>query len=455
MVTESVHNDTVEDRFTHYFTRLHNADLVKVNGRVSQVIGLVIESTGPNCFLGEVCKVKARNGEDLCLAEVVGFRGNRVLSMVLGDAGRVSPGSEIVATGHALSATVSNRLLGRVVDGLGNPMDGKGPIDSVERRSIYAPPPNPLERKRITKPIATGIRSIDTLKTCGIGQRVGIFAGSGVGKSVLLGMIARYATSDVNVICLVGERGREVGEFLDKELGEEGLRRSVVIVATSDQAALIRIKAAFMATTIAEYFRDQGLNVVLMMDSLTRLAMAQREVGLAIGEPPTTKGYTPSVFAMLPKLLERAGNAKIGSITGLYTVLVEGDDMNEPVADTVRSILDGHIVLSRRLASSGHYPAVDVLESVSRVMPAITSDEHRRAASRMLDLMATYRDAEDLINIGAYVKGSNPKIDEALKMREMIRAFLRQQSDEHEEMDTSIKLLIEMMSSEVRNTHES
>ncbi len=432
--------------FEPYFTRLHHADLMKVNGRVSQVIGLVIESIGPNCFLGEVCRVKARNGEDLCLSEVVGFRNNRVLSMVLGDAGRVSPGSEIVATGHALSASVSNKLLGRVIDGLGKPIDGKGPIDAAERRSIYAPPPNPLERKRISKPIATGIRSIDTLKTCGIGQRVGIFAGSGVGKSVTLGMIARYASADVNVICLVGERGREVGEFLDKELGEEGLKRSVVVVATSDQAALIRIKAAFMATTIAEFFRDQGLNVMLMMDSLTRLAMAQREVGLAIGEPPTTKGYTPSVFAMLPKLLERAGNGKRGSITGLYTVLVEGDDMNEPVADSVRSILDGHIVLSRKLASSGHYPAVDVLESVSRVMPAITADEHKRAAMRMLDLMAAYREAEDLINIGAYVKGSNPKIDEAVKMREIIRAFLRQPADEHEDIDTSIKLLIEMMS---------
>ncbi len=434
-----------DELFAPYFARLHHAELLKVNGRVSQVIGLVIESTGPNCFLGEVCKVKARNGEDLCTAEVVGFRGNRVLSMVLGDAGRVSPGSEIVATGHALSVSVTNKLLGRVLDGLGRPIDGKGPIEALERRSIYAAPPNPLERKRISKPIATGIRSIDTLKTCGIGQRVGIFAGSGVGKSVMLGMIARYASSDVNVICLVGERGREVGEFLDKELGEEGLRRSVVIVATSDQAALIRIKAAFLATTIAEYFRDQGLNVILLMDSLTRLAMAQREVGLAIGEPPTTKGYTPSVFAMLPRLLERAGNSKKGSITGLYTVLVEGDDMSEPVADTARSILDGHIVLSRRLASAGHYPAVDVLESVSRVMPAVTTPEHRAAAARLLDLLATYREAEDLINIGAYVRGSNPKIDEALKMREIIRAFLRQQSDEHEDFATSVSLLIEMM----------
>ena len=434
-----------DDFFQPYYARLHHADMLKVNGRVSQVIGLVIESIGPNCFLGEVCKVKARSGEDLCTAEVVGFRGNKVLSMVLGDAGRVSPGSEIVATGQALSVRVGDKLLGRVLDGLGHPIDGKGPVEAMERRSIYAPPPNPLERTRITKPIATGIRSIDTLKTCGVGQRVGIFAGSGVGKSVTLGMIARYASSDVNVICLVGERGREVGEFLDKELGEEGLRRSVVVVATSDQAALIRIKAAFLATTIAEYFRDKGMNVILMMDSLTRLAMAQREVGLAIGEPPTTKGYTPSVFAMLPKLLERAGNSSKGSITGLYTVLVEGDDMNEPVADTARSILDGHIVLSRKLASAGHYPAVDVLESVSRVMPAVTTPQHRAAAARLLDLLATYREAEDLINIGAYVRGNNPKIDEAVKMREIIRAFLRQQADEHEEFETSVQVLIEMM----------
>jgi flagellum-specific ATP synthase len=341
---------------------------------------------------------------------------------------------------------VGKELLGRVLDGLGKPLDGGGPIVTDEVRSIYNAPPNPLERQRISKPIATGIRSIDALLTVGRGQRVGIFAGSGVGKSVMLGMIARKSNADVNVIALVGERGREVAEFLDHELGEEGLRKSVVIVATSDQAPLIRLKAALMATTIAEYFRDLGMDVMFLMDSVTRLATAQREVGLAIGEPPTTKGYTPSVFAMLPKLLERAGNARKGSITGLYTVLVEGDDMTEPVADAVRSILDGHIVLSRRLASAGHYPAVDVLESVSRVMPAITTERHRQAAHRLVDMMATYREAEDLINIGAYVRGSNPRIDEALRNWEKIRGFLRQLSHEHADFEQSIEHLITMMS---------
>ena len=412
-----------------YTTRLRHIDLLKVNGSVKQVIGLVIESLGPNCALGDVCMIKSRDGQDSCLSEVVGFRDNRVLSMILGDVARVGPGSEIVATDRALSVSVGEELLGRVIDGLGNPIDGKGPVVTREVRSIYNAPPNPLERQRITRPIRTGIRSIDALLTCGTGQRVGIFAGSGVGKSVTLGMIAKNTSADVNVIALVGERGREVAEFIDHELGPEGLKRSVVIVATSDKAALIRLKAAFLATTVAEYFRDRGLDVMLLMDSVTRLAMAQREVGLAIGEPPTTKGYTPSVFAMLPKLLERAGNARRGSITGMYTVLVEGDDMTDPVADAVRSILDGHIVLSRRLASAGHYPAVDVLESISRVMPAITTEEHRRAAHRLLDMMATYREAEDLINIGAYVKGSNPRIDEALRNWDRIRSFLRQQSD--------------------------
>lgn len=436
------------DRFSNldsYLTRLKHVDLLKVNGRVTQVIGLVIESIGPNSSLGEVCVVKSKEGEDSCLSEVVGFRDNRVLSMVLGDASKVSPGSEIVATGRSLSVQVGEGLLGRVIDGLGQPIDGKGLIPAKEVRSIYSPPPNPLERRRITDPIVTGIRSIDTLLTVGKGQRIGIFAGSGVGKSVTLGMIARNTSADVNVIALVGERGREVGEFLDRELGPEGLRKSVVVVATSDQAALIRIKAGFMATTIAEYFRDQGLNVMLLMDSVTRLAMSQREVGLAIGEPPTTKGYTPSVFAMLPKLLERAGNSHCGSITGLYTVLVEGDDMNEPVADAVRSILDGHIVLSRKLASAGHYPAVDVLESISRVMTAITTSQHQLAAHRLLEMMANYREAEDLINIGAYVKGSNSKIDEAVSMIGLIRTFLKQGALDKQDFHQSIEQLITMM----------
>ncbi len=428
-----------------YLTRLDQVDLLKVNGKVEQVIGLVIESVGPNCSLGDVCMIKSREGHDLCLSEVVGFRSNRVLSMILGDASRVGPGSEIVATGRSLSINVGKELLGRVVDGLGRPLDGKGPIVTDEVRSIYASPPNPLTRRRISETVATGIRSIDTLLTLGKGQRVGIFAGSGVGKSVTLGMIARNTSADVNVIALVGERGREVTEFLDCELGPEGLRRSVVVVATSDQASLIRLKAAFMATTIAEYFRDAGMDVMLMMDSVTRLAMAQREVGLAIGEPPTTKGYTPSVFAMLPKLLERAGNSRNGSITGMYTVLVEGDDMTEPVADAVRSILDGHIVLSRRLASAGQYPAVDALESVSRVMPAVATPAHRAAVHRFLDMMATYRESEDLINIGAYVKGSNPRIDRAIRNWDAIREFLRQDSSEKADFDTSVGRLLDLV----------
>ncbi|MGC8594363.1 MAG: flagellar protein export ATPase FliI [Candidatus Kryptoniota bacterium] len=434
---------TVE-RVERYIDQLNHLDLIKVNGRVSEVIGLVIESIGPTSSLGEVCSIKSRDGEEVCLSEVVGFRNNRVLSMVLGSASNIGPGSEIVASGRTFSVQVGMSLLGRVLDGLGRPMDGLGPVDVEELRSIYSSPPNPLERKRIAEPIESGIRSIDTLLTVGKGQRIGIFAGSGVGKSVTLGMIARNSSADVNVIALVGERGREVRDFIEKELGKDGLRKSVLVVATSDQASLIRVKASLIATTIAEYFRDKGLDVLLMMDSVTRVAMAQREVGLAIGEPPTTKGYTPSVFALLPRLLERAGNSRKGSITGLYTVLVEGDDMNEPIADAARSILDGHIVLSRKLASSGHYPAVDVLESVSRVMPDVTTPEHRNAASAILDLLSTYREAEDLINIGAYVRGSSQKIDRAIAMIDSIRGFLKQGMNEISTLEDGLKKLFEL-----------
>jgi flagellum-specific ATP synthase len=419
-----------QTQYQYLFDAVRRADLVKVNGRVSQVIGLVIESIGPNTSLGEVCTIKSKDGDDVCLTEVVGFKNNRVLSMALGDISRISPGCEIVASGKAFTVAVGQGLLGRVLDGLGKPMDGLGPLATKEVRSIYSTPPNPLDRMRIRDPITTGIRSIDTLLTCGKGQRVGIFAGSGVGKSVTMGMIARNTNADVNVIALVGERGREVREFIEKELGPEGLKRSVVVVATSDQTALVRLKAAFLATSIAEYFRDLSLDVMLMMDSATRVAMAQREVGLAIGEPPTTKGYTPSVFALLPKLLERAGTSDRGSITGLYTVLVDGDDFNEPIADAVRSILDGHIVLSRRLASAGQYPAVDVLESISRVMPDITTLEHRNQVQRFADILATYKEAEDLINIGAYVRGSNPRIDYSLSKIESVRTFLKQGIDD-------------------------
>lgn len=433
------------EHISRYLDQLSKMELIKVNGRVSEVIGLVIESLGPTSSLGEVCSIKSREGEEICLSEVVGFRSNRVLSMVLGSASSMSPGSEIVASGRTFSVGVGMGLLGRVLDGLGKPMDGAGPVEYEEIRSIYSAPPNPLERKRITLPISTGIRAIDSLLTIGKGQRIGIFAGSGVGKSVTLGMIARNSSADVNVIALVGERGREVRDFIEKELGEEGLKKSVLVVATSDQASLIRVKASLIATTIAEYFRDKGLDVLLMMDSVTRVAMAQREIGLTIGEPPTTKGYTPSVFALLPRLLERAGNARRGSITGLYTVLVEGDDMNEPVADAARSILDGHVVLSRKLASAGHYPAIDVLESVSRVMPDVTTPEHRKAANVVLDLLATYREAEDLINIGAYVKGSNQKIDKAVVMIDKIKSFLRQAMGENSGLDEAIAKLSELV----------
>ncbi len=449
-----VEANMLSQKSEHFLHLIRRKDLLKMNGRVTKVIGLVIESNGPHASIGEVCIVKSKDDVELSLCEVVGFRENKVLSMILGEASNIGPGCEIVATGRPLTARVGEALLGRVIDGLGNPLDGKGPIMATEERSIYNAPPNPLDRKRITKPIATGIRSIDSLRTLGKGQRVGIFAGSGVGKSVTMGMIARNTSADVNVICLVGERGREVGEFIERELGPEGLKRSVVIVATSDKSALIRIKSVFIATTIAEYFRDKGQDVMLMMDSITRLAMSQREVGLAIGEPPTTKGYTPSVFAMLPKVLERAGTAAKGSITGLYTVLVEGDDMNDPVADTVRSILDGHIVLSRRLAAAGHYPAIDVLGSVSRVMTSVTTDEHRAVVQKFLDTMATYAEAEDLINIGAYAKGSNPKIDDSIKRIESYRNFLKQQENDHCPFEDSLSRLSAVVLRPIEGKHD-
>ncbi|HYF03639.1 MAG TPA: flagellar protein export ATPase FliI [Patescibacteria group bacterium] len=409
---------------------LKNAQVLEKKGRISQVVGLVIESQGPQAPVGEVCVLRDRTGKEVCKSEIVGFKDNRILSMVLGEAKNIAPGMEIIATDKTLSIGVGNSLLGRIIDGLGQPMDGKGPVEATEVRSIYAQPPNPLLRKRIKEYITTGVRAIDGMLTLGKGQRVGIFAGSGVGKSTLLGMVARNTTADVNVIALIGERGREVRDFIEKDLGEEGLRRSVLVVATSDTPALVRVKAPLIATTIAEFFRDQGLDVMLMMDSVTRLAMAQREVGLTVGEPPTTKGYTPSVFALMPKVMERAGTSENGSITALYTVLVEGDDMNEPIADTVRGILDGHIVLSRKLAAQAHYPAIDVLESVSRVMGDVVTKQHRGASYSVREMMATYREAEDLISVGAYQSGSNPKIDKAIALNERIRQFLQQQIED-------------------------
>lgn len=405
---------------------IEQSELIKVNGKVSDVVGLVIISIGPNVSLGEICTVIDKNGCEVCRSEVVGFKDGRVLSIALGEVQNISPACEIIASGKSFSIPVGKELLGRVIDGLGNPIDGKGELNCSKFMNIHREPPNPLTRKRIAEPLQTGVRAVDGLLTVGKGQRLGIFAGSGVGKSVTLGMIARNTNADVNVITLIGERGREVREFIEKDLGEEGLKRSVVVVATSDKSALIRIKGAYIGTTIAEYFRDLGLDVVLMMDSVTRFAMAQREIGLTVGEPPTSKGYTPSVFAILPKLLERAGTTEAGSITGFYTVLVDGDDMNEPIADAVRSILDGHVVLSRKLANKGQYPAIDPLQSVSRVMPDIVTKDHRQRAMAFSEILATYKEAEDLINIGAYVKGSNPQIDHALSKIGLLRKFLKQ-----------------------------
>ena len=404
---------------------IDNSEPIKMDGKVTQVIGLVIESKGPNVSLGELCYIKSRMPDvEPIPAEVVGFREGHVLLMPIGEMTGIGPGCEVVSAQKTLQVKVGPQLLGRVLDGLGNPMDGKGPILSKVEYPLQALPPDPLQRPRIHDSLFVGVRPIDGLMTLGSGQRIGIMAGSGVGKSTLLSMIARNTEADISVISLVGERGREVRDFIERDLGEEGLKRSVV--ATSDKPALVRIKGAMTATAIAEYFRDQGRKVVLMMDSVTRFAMAQREVGLTIGEPPATRGYTPSVFALLPRLLERAGTSAKGSITGIYTVLVDGDDMNEPIADAVRSILDGHIVLSRAIAAQNHFPAIDILASVSRVMTDVVDDKHMNAARNLRALLATYREAEDLIHIGAYVKGSSKKIDEAIAKIDAINGFLCQ-----------------------------
>lgn len=413
-----------------YSEALQHLDPVKVNGKVTQIIGLTVESEGPDAGIGDVCTIHPLKGGEPILAEVVGFRDNRVLLMPLGDLHSVGPGCEVVTTGRPLTVQVGSELLGKVLDGLGRPLDGSRLPGRMAHYSTHNSPGNPLLRPRVVEPLGTGVRCIDGLLTVGQGQRVGIFAGSGVGKSTLLGMVARNTSADVNVIALVGERGREVLEFIERDLGPEGLARSVVVVATSDQPALIRIKGALIATTIAEYFRDRGLNVMLMMDSVTRYAMAMREVGLAIGEPPATRGYTPSVFASLPKLLERAGTGPNGSITAFYTVLVDGDDMNEPIADAVRGILDGHIVLSRQIANKGHFPAIDVLASVSRVMKDIVSGEQQDAAEQLKRLLSIYKDSEDLINIGAYQRGSNPEIDKSIQFIDSINRFTRQKTTE-------------------------
>ena len=408
-------------------TAIEHCKSMNMIGKVVQIVGLVIECNGPNVSMGELCYVHS-HFEDVepLPAEVVGFREGYVLLMPLGETKGIGPGCQVISAQKVLQVKVGPELLGRVIDGLGNPIDGKGPILCQKEYPIQADPPAPLERPVIKDSLYVGVRAIDGLITMGQGQRIGIMAGSGVGKSTLLSMIARNTEADISVIALVGERGREVKEFIERDLGEEGLKRSVVVVATSDKPALVRIKGALTATAIAEYFRDRGRKVVLMMDSVTRFAMAQREVGLTVGEPPATRGYTPSVFALLPRLLERAGTSAKGSITGIYTVLVDGDDMNEPIADAVRSILDGHIVLSRKIAAQNHFPAIDIMPSVSRVMNEVVSPEHLKAAQQMRQLMAVYRDAEDLIHIGAYVKGSSAKIDEAVQKIDAINAFLCQ-----------------------------
>lgn len=429
-----------------YRQAIRNSSTIVLRGRVTQVVGLVVESEGPNAILGELCYIYPRYNSEPIKAEVVGFKNKKVLLMPIGEIQGIGPGCEVVATQQMLTVNVGKELLGRILDGLGNPIDDLGDISNKVSYPLYNLPPLPLTRRRISEPLSVGVRAIDGLLTMGCGQRIGIMAGSGVGKSTLLGMIARNTVADINVIALIGERGREVKEFIERDLGEEGLKRSVVIVATSDQPALVRIKGALTATAVAEYFRDQGLNVMLMMDSVTRFAMAQREVGLTIGEPPATRGYTPSVFAMLPKLLERAGIGETGSITGIYTVLVEGDDMNEPVADTVRSILDGHIVLSRKIAAQNHYPSIDVLSSVSRVMLELVDKNHWLAAQKLRSMLATYREAEDLINIGAYVAGSNQDIDMAIQKNDEIKAFLCQEVYEKSNFDETVERLLKMFS---------
>ena len=413
---------------------------VRRMGRVVQVVGLTIESMGPEVNIGSTCLIRAAKYKTPVIAEVVGFKNNHVLLMPLGNISGIGPGSIVEAMGRPLSIHVSDALLGRVLNGLGQPMDDKPPVEGAEF-PITNVPPNPLVRTRITQPLSVGVKAIDGLLTIGRGQRVGIFAGSGVGKSTLLGMIARNTTADISVIGLVGERGREVREFIEKDLGEEGLARSVLVVATSDQPALVRLKAAEVATSVAEYFRSRGKDVMLLMDSLTRYAMAQREVGLAAGEPPVTRGYTPSVFASMPKLLERAGTSDKGSITGLYTVLVDGDDLTEPVTDTARGILDGHIVLSRKIANRNHYPSIDVLASVSRVMSDIVTPEHKKAANEIKKSMAIYSDAEDLINIGAYVKGSSEDIDDAIEKHVDIMDFLVQGTHEKYGLDDAVSIM--------------
>lgn len=423
-----------------YEARLSAASPIVARGHVREVIGLLVEIEGISARLGELCAIE-RRGEDAVLAEIVGFRGERTLAMPLGELRGVQAGAPVTSRGALTMVPVGPGVLGRVLDGLGRPIDGRGPITADFVRPGAGTSPHVLQRRRIEQTLTTGVRALDGLLTCGLGQRIGIFAGSGVGKSTVLGMIARRASTDVTVIALIGERGREVREFIEQDLGPEGLARCVVVVSTSDEPAPLRLNAAWVATTIAEEFRARGQNVSLLMDSVTRFAMARREIGLALGEPPAMKGYTPSVFSQLSRLLERAGTADNGSITAFYTVLVESDDLNEPIADTVRGTLDGHVVLSRELASQNHYPAIDVANSVSRVMPAVTSPVHQQLAARLRELLARYERSRDLVQIGAYEPGTDAALDEAIARLPGIEAFLRQRPDEFDDLEQTIAQL--------------
>ncbi len=433
-------NSLINIDFEKVRSHIANSSYYERYGRVSKVIGLIIQVEGIECFVGEVCEIIIKPSKKKVLAEVVGFKDRSLLLMPLDDIKGIGPGCIVKPTGDSLKININDEILGSALDGLGRPMD-KSTLKSGSLIDAERTPPNPFERRRISDIMSTGIKAIDGVLTCGEGQRIGIFAGSGVGKSTLLGMIAKYSDADVNVIALIGERGREVLEFIEKDLGEEGYKKSVVICATSDQPPLVRLKGAYVGTAIAEYFRDQGKKVMLMMDSVTRFAMAQREIGLATGEPPTTRGYTPSVFATLPKLLERSGMSKDGSITAFYTVLVEGDDMNEPIADAVRGILDGHIVLSRKIAGKNHFPAIDIQNSVSRIMKQVVDREHFTKAGKLKENLAVYSDSEDLINIGAYKKGTNPTIDRSIDLIGPINSFLRQDVDERYSYTESIDIL--------------
>ena len=430
-----------------YFARLEESDGIRFIGSVRRAAGLVIESSGPPASLGETCEVIS-GGRNIPV-EIIGFRDQMTLSMPLGQMVGIQPGDRLISRGRVARAPIGPELLGRVIDPTGEPLDGRGPVRCRDRRPLTSDPVNPLARKEINEPLSTGVRAVDGCLTVGRGQRVGIFGGSGVGKSVLLAMMARYTSADVNVIALVGERGREVRSFIEADLGPEGLARSVLVVATSEHSPLLRIRAALVATAIAEHFREQGKHVLLMMDSLTRFAMAQREVGIAAGEPPSTKGYTPSVFSVLPSLVERAGLlVGGGSITGIYTVLVEGDDMNDPVADAARSLLDGHILLSRRLAERGHLPAIDIPASLSRLMENLSHPEHRAAATRLRALLAALNESEDLIQIGAYQAGSNAEVDQALAKRAGIDAFLRQRLEDAATIDQAVEQLLRVVATD-------